>query len=80
MTDAVLATQGITKCFGALTASDDVSIDLREGEIHAIIGPNGAGKSTLIQQICGLMAPDSGLVRLMGVDVTGATAAAPRMG
>ncbi len=76
MAEPVLATQGITKSFGALTASDDVSIDLCSGEIHAIIGPNGAGKSTLIQQICGLLAPDSGAVRLMGRDVTGATAAA----
>ena len=47
MTDTVLATHGITKTFGALKASDDISLDLRAQEIHAIIGPNGAGKPRL---------------------------------
>ena len=75
MTDAVLATHGITKNFGALRASDDVSIDLRAGEIHAIIGPNGAGKSTLIAQICGGLKPDAGRVELLGRDVTQASTA-----
>ena len=70
MTDPVLETRGLTKRFGALTASDDISIALLPGEIHAIIGPNGAGKSTLIAQICGGLAPDSGRVHLLGQDVT----------
>lgn len=70
MSDAVLATQNLTKSFGALKATDDVSIDLLPGEIHAIIGPNGAGKSTLIQQICGGLRPDSGKVFLNGADVS----------
>jgi branched-chain amino acid transport system ATP-binding protein len=70
MTDPVLETRGLTKRFGALTASDDISIALLPGEIHAIIGPNGAGKSTLIAQICGGVAPDSGSVHLLGQDVT----------
>jgi branched-chain amino acid transport system ATP-binding protein len=70
MTEPVLETRGLTKSFGALKANDDVSIDLRPGEIHAIIGPNGAGKSTLIAQICGGLFPDAGSVRLMGRDVT----------
>ncbi|MHA7773512.1 ABC transporter ATP-binding protein [Roseibium sp. M-1] len=70
MTDAVLETSGITKSFGALRASQDISVDLKPGEIHAIIGPNGAGKSTLIGQICGTLRPDSGTVRLLGEDVT----------
>ncbi|MEL6207131.1 MAG: ABC transporter ATP-binding protein, partial [Pseudomonadota bacterium] len=63
-------TQGLSKSFGALKATDDVSIDLQAGEIHAIIGPNGAGKSTLIAQISGSLRPDAGSVRLMGRDVT----------
>ena len=70
MSDPVLATHHLAKSFGALRATDDVSIDLRAGEIHAVIGPNGAGKSTLIAQICGALAPDAGRVTLMGRDVT----------
>lgn len=70
MTDTVLKTLGLSKNFGALKASDDISIDLKKGEIHAIIGPNGAGKSTLIAQICGTLAPDHGTVELLGKDVT----------
>ena len=71
MGEIVLETRGITKRFGALTASEDISLDLREGEIHAVIGPNGAGKSTLIAQICGGLAPNAGSVFLRGRDVTG---------
>lgn len=73
MPDVILRTEGITKSFGALKASDDISITLKPGEIHAIIGPNGAGKSTLIQQICGGLRPDSGTIELMGRDVTADT-------
>lgn len=69
MTD-ILSTRGLHKAFGALTATDDVSLTLRPGEIHALIGPNGAGKSTLIAQICGAIAPDRGQVLLEGADVT----------
>ncbi len=76
MSEPILATHGLTKSFGALTATDDVSIDLQPGEIHAIIGPNGAGKSTLIGQISGSLAPDQGRVDLMGQDVTGLSTAA----
>ena len=71
MTEPVLATRELCKRFGALVVTDGVSIDLRPGEIHALIGPNGAGKSTLIGQISGALAPDSGRVELLGVDVTG---------
>lgn len=70
MTDVVLSTERLFKSFGALKATNDVSLDLRKGEIHALIGPNGAGKSTLIQQITGHLASDSGAVRLMGEDLT----------
>lgn len=70
MTEPVLSARNLTKSFGALKASDGISIDLRPGEIHAIIGPNGAGKSTLIHQICGGLRPDSGSVHLLGRDVT----------
>ncbi|MEO3413332.1 ABC transporter ATP-binding protein [Roseovarius sp. CAU 1744] len=81
MTDPILATDGITRSFGALVASKDITLDLRPGEIHALIGPNGAGKSTLIQQIAGGLRPDSGRVLLGGADVTHlGTAARARMG
>jgi branched-chain amino acid transport system ATP-binding protein len=70
MTDPILATHNLQKSFGALKATDNVSIDLRRGEIHAVIGPNGAGKSTLIAQICGGLKPDAGQVELLGQDVT----------
>ncbi|MEO0863106.1 MAG: ABC transporter ATP-binding protein [Pseudomonadota bacterium] len=70
MSEPVLATHGLMKAFGALKATDDVSIDLRPGEIHAVIGPNGAGKSTLIGQISGALISDAGRVELMGQDVT----------
>ena len=73
MTSPILQTHRITKNFGAVRASDDVSIDLWPGEIHAIIGPNGAGKSTLIAQICGSLKPDSGSIHLEGRDVTAST-------
>lgn len=70
MAEPLLKIEGISKSFGALKASDDVSLDLYPGEIHALIGPNGAGKSTLIAQIAGSLAPDAGRVFLEGRDVT----------
>lgn len=70
MSEPVLSTHGLSKSFGALTATSDVSIDLKTGQIHAIIGPNGAGKSTLIQQICGNLKSDAGKVRLCGQDIS----------
>ena len=66
----VLEARSITRTFAALKANEDVSINLKQGEIHAVIGPNGAGKSTLIQQICGTLAPDSGEVFLAGENIT----------
>ena len=71
-----METIGLRKAFGALQATDDVSITLRPGEIHAIIGPNGAGKSTLIAQISGALRPDAGQVVLAGQDVTDLPASA----
>ncbi|MEO0370573.1 MAG: ABC transporter ATP-binding protein [Pseudomonadota bacterium] len=66
MSEPVLETRGLTKHFGALTATQDVSLDLRTGEIHAVIGPNGAGKSTLIGLITGNLIADQGDVYLQG--------------
>jgi len=70
MAEPVLEVRGVSKAWGAVTASRDVTLDLAPGEIHALIGPNGAGKSTLIKQITGEERPDSGTIRLAGQDVT----------
>ena len=81
MVEPLLQARGISKSFGALKVSSDVSLDLRPGEIHALIGPNGAGKSTLIKQIAGNMKPDSGTVHFLGQDVTALdTVARARLG
>ena len=71
MADAVLRIEKLTKNFGGLRVTDDVTLDVRPGELHAVIGPNGAGKTTLINQISGLLAPDAGRVVFDGEDVTG---------
>lgn len=70
MSDAVLQVTGLVKRFGGLTATDDLSLDLRPGEIHAVIGPNGAGKTTMIGQLIGELRPDAGSIRFMGRDIT----------
>lgn len=71
---AILAVQGLSKSFGALTVADDVNFELAPGEAMGIIGPNGAGKSTLFNLIAGNLRPDSGRVVLDGRDVTRETA------
>ena len=65
-----LRVEHLRKSYGALTVTDDVSLDIAASELHAIIGPNGAGKTTLIHQLSGLAQPDSGRVVFMGEDVT----------
>ena len=70
MADPVLRLEGLKKAFGGLVVTDDVTLEVRPGELHAIIGPNGAGKTTLINQICGQLAPDAGKIVFAGQDVT----------
>jgi branched-chain amino acid transport system ATP-binding protein len=67
---SVLRTEALTKRYGALLVTDAVSLDIGEGELHAIIGPNGAGKTTLINQLSGELAADSGSVWFKGRDVS----------
>ncbi len=62
--------QGLVKRFGGLVATDNVSIAVEPGEIHALIGPNGAGKSTLVNLISGLLPLDAGRLQLDGVELT----------
>lgn len=66
----LLRTTSITKHYGALLVTDQVSLDINQGELHAIIGPNGAGKTTLINQLSGELKSDSGQVFFDGQDVT----------
>lgn len=81
MTEPILVVDGLSKSFGALKACNNVSLELRPGEIHALIGPNGAGKSTLIKQIAGSLQADAGKVFFLGRDVTGlGTAQRAKMG
>jgi len=68
--EALLETRGLIKRFGGLVATDNLSIEVREGEIHALIGPNGAGKTTLVGQLTGNLRPDSGTIHFAGRDVT----------
>jgi len=70
MTEALLETRGISKHFGALLATNDVSFRLEEGARHALIGPNGAGKTTFINLLTGVLLPSSGQVLLKGQDIT----------
>jgi branched-chain amino acid transport system ATP-binding protein len=69
MAEPVLSLRDIRRSFGALRATDGVTLDLRPGEIHALIGPNGAGKTTLIHQIAGTLRPDSGTISFHGRDI-----------
>ena len=66
MTDAIRM-DGLTKRFGALTALDDLTLTVRQGEIFGFLGPNGAGKSTTIRLLLHLLRPDSGRAWIMGV-------------
>jgi branched-chain amino acid transport system ATP-binding protein len=71
MAEPLLQIRNLKKSFGALRATNDVSIDLRPGEVHALIGPNGAGKSTLMHLISGFLKPDAGQILFDGQDITG---------
>jgi branched-chain amino acid transport system ATP-binding protein len=68
--DVLLQIDGLTKRFGGVVASDEITLAVPRGELHAIIGPNGAGKTTLIGQLTGEIAPDAGRIRFDGADIT----------
>ena len=66
----MLEVTDLSKRFGGVVATDQVQLEVNEGEIHALIGPNGAGKTTLISQLSGALRPDSGTIRFDNKDVT----------
>jgi branched-chain amino acid transport system ATP-binding protein len=68
--EPMLRLENLCKSFGSLVVTDHVTLDVMQGEMHAIIGPNGAGKTTLINQLSGLITPDDGKIIFAGADVT----------
>jgi len=70
VTEPLLRVDELCKAFGGLVATDQLSLDVDAGEIHAVIGPNGAGKTTFIAQLSGALQPDSGTIWFDGVDIT----------
>jgi ABC-2 type transport system ATP-binding protein len=74
MADIVLQVQNLSKRYGALTAVDNLSLEIYSGEVFGFLGPNGAGKTTSINMMCGLLRPDSGQVLVHGIPINGGTA------
>jgi len=68
--EPLLRVEKLVRRFGGIVATDNVSLDVASGELHAIIGPNGAGKTTLISQLTGQLLPHSGSIHLAGRDIT----------
>jgi sodium transport system ATP-binding protein len=72
----VIEASNLSKRFGAVEAAKDVSFVARDGEITGILGANGAGKSTCLRMVYGVLTPDSGDVRIDGIDIRGETSKA----
>ena len=70
MADPLLRVEKLVRRFGGVIATDHVTLDVGQGELHAIIGPNGAGKTTLISQLTGQLPPHSGTIHFAGADIT----------
>ena len=69
----MLELRNLSKRFGGVVATDEVTLEVKPGEVHALIGPNGAGKTTLIGQISGSLGSDAGAILFEGQDITRAT-------
>ncbi|MDI2098687.1 ABC transporter ATP-binding protein [Ruicaihuangia caeni] len=78
MERAVLEVEALTKRFGALVANDAIDLTVQPGQVVGLLGHNGAGKTTLVSQVVGLSKPDSGSVRVAGMDAIADPAAARR--
>jgi len=74
--DIRLEARSLQKSFGGLMATDNLSLEVAHGEIHAVIGPNGAGKTTLVHLLSGLLRPDGGQIVFEGRDITRLSASA----
>jgi len=70
MTEPVLEISNLSKQFGGVKATDNITLSIETNEIHAVIGPNGAGKTTLVSQLSGGLQPDGGTIRFQGQDIT----------
>jgi branched-chain amino acid transport system ATP-binding protein len=70
MHEPMLKVISLSKCFAGIVASDQLSLEVGAGELHAVIGPNGAGKTTLLNQLAGETRPDSGSIWFAGRDIT----------
>jgi branched-chain amino acid transport system ATP-binding protein len=70
VTEPLLRVENLVRRFGGIAATDNLSLDIARGELHAIIGPNGAGKTTLISQLIGQLRPSAGTIRFAGEDIT----------
>ena len=70
LVDPLLRVENLVRRFGGILATDNLSLDVAPGELHAIIGPNGAGKTTLISQLTGQLLPHGGSIQLAGRDIT----------
>jgi len=70
MSQPLLQVDNLAKRFEGIVATDDLSLGVAAGELHAVIGPNGAGKTTLISQLAGQLTPDSGRIHFEGRDIT----------
>lgn len=66
----ILEARNLVKSFGGIRATNDLSLGVEPGELHAVIGPNGAGKTTLITQLMGTLRPDTGAILYKGRDIT----------
>src|SRR5690606_37885901 len=66
----VLSIQGLSKRFGSIVTSNDISMDVHDCKLHSLIGPNGAGKTTLFNILTGLIKPDTGKIIFDGQDIT----------
>lgn len=79
--DYVIEARGLTKRFGALTAVNNLDLDVPRARIYGFLGPNGSGKTTAIRMLCGLLSPSEGSAKVLGLEVRGSVdALKPRIG